>query len=232
MSTSSNFGLTGLATMGANLARNLARNGIAVAVHNRTPERTERFIAEHGDEGQLTGTGSVEEFVGALERPRTIMIMVKAGEATDAVIGELAPHLEAGDVLIDGGNALFRDTQRRFTALDERGIRFLGCGVSGGEEGALNGPSIMPGGSREAYEDGVGEVLRSIAAEVDGTPCCTFIGPDGAGHYVKMVHNGIEYADMQLIAETYDLLRHGAGLEVPEIAARSSGGTRASSSRS
>ena len=211
------FGLTGLAVMGANLARNVAHHDIPIAVHNRTASKTEQFMAEHGSEGPITGTGSTEEFVQALERPRTIMTMVKAGPAVDAVIEELAPLLDEGDTIVDGGNSHFKDTQRRDKAMAERGLRFLGVGVSGGEEGALNGPSIMPGGAREAYED-VEDVFTSIAAQVDGTPCCTYVGADGAGHYVKMVHNGIEYADIQLIAEAYDLLRHGVGLDVPEIA--------------
>jgi 6-phosphogluconate dehydrogenase len=174
-------------------------------------------MSEHGSEGPITGTGTTEEFVQALERPRTIMTMVKAGPAVDAVIEELAPLLDEGDTIVDGGNSHFRDTQRRDTAMNERGLRFLGVGVSGGEEGALKGPSIMPGGAKEAYAD-VEDVFTAIAAQVDGTPCCTYVGADGAGHYVKMVHNGIEYADIQLIAEAYDLLRHGVGLEVPEIA--------------
>ena len=211
------FGLTGLAVMGANLARNVAHHDIPIAVHNRTASKTEQFMAEHGSEGPITGTGTTEEFVQALERPRTIMTMVKAGPAVDAVIEELAPLLDEGDTIVDGGNSHFRDTQRRDKAMNERGLRFLGVGVSGGEEGALNGPSIMPGGAKEAYAD-VEDVFTSIAAQVDGTPCCTYVGADGAGHYVKMVHNGIEYADIQLIAEAYDLLRHGVGLEVPEIA--------------
>ena len=211
------FGLTGLAVMGANLARNVAHHDIPIAVHNRTQSKTEQFMADHGSEGPITGTGSTEEFVQALERPRTIMTMVKAGPAVDAVIEELAPLLDEGDTIVDGGNSHFRDTQRRDKAMNERGLRFLGVGVSGGEEGALKGPSIMPGGSRESYDD-VEHVFTAIAAQVDGTPCCTYVGADGAGHYVKMVHNGIEYADIQLIAEAYDLLRHGVGLEVPEIA--------------
>jgi 6-phosphogluconate dehydrogenase len=211
------FGLTGLAVMGANLARNVAHHDIPIAVHNRTASKTEQFMSEHGSEGPITGTGTTEEFVQALERPRTIMTMVKAGPAVDAVIEELAPLLDEGDTIVDGGNSHFRDTQRRDKAMNERGLRFLGVGVSGGEEGALNGPSIMPGGAKEAYAD-VEDVFTSIAAQVDGTPCCTYVGADGAGHYVKMVHNGIEYADIQLIAEAYDLLRHGVGLEVPEIA--------------
>src|SRR3954470_492837 len=212
------FGLTGLAVMGANLARNVAHHDIPIAVHNRTASKTEQFMAEHGSEGPITGTGTTQEFVQALERPRTIITMVKAGPAVDAVIEELAPLLDEGDTIVDGGNSHFRDTQRRDKAMNERGLRFLGVGVSGGEEGALNGPSIMPGGAEEAYRD-VEEVFTSIAAQVDGTPCCTYVGADGAGHYVKMVHNGIEYADIQLIAEAYDLLRNGVGLEVPEVAA-------------
>ena len=214
------FGLTGLATMGANLARNIAHHDIPVVVHNRTASRTEKFLEEHGSEGPITGQESVEQWVAALARPRVLMSMVQAGQATDAVIEEIAPHLDEGDVLIDGGNANFRDTQRRHANLAEQGVHFLGVGVSGGEEGALNGPSIMPGGDREPYDESVKHIFEAIAADVDGTPCCTYVGRDGAGHYVKMVHNGIEYADMQLIAESYDLLRHGIGLDVPEIAER------------
>jgi 6-phosphogluconate dehydrogenase len=220
MASDQHFGLTGLATMGANLARNVARHGFPVAVHNRTTSRMERFIAEHGNEGPLTGYASTQEWVGALARPRVVMSMVQAGAATDAVIDEIVPFLESGDILIDGGNSNFRDTQRRNIAVAQHGVHFLGVGVSGGEEGALNGPSIMPGGDREPYEESVRPLFDAIAAQVDGTPCCTHVGPDGAGHYVKMVHNGIEYADMQLIAESYDLLRNAAGLEVPQIAER------------
>ncbi|HLI59324.1 MAG TPA: NADP-dependent phosphogluconate dehydrogenase [Solirubrobacteraceae bacterium] len=223
MSPSSNdthFGLTGLATMGANLARNVAHHGIPVVVHNRTTSRMTRFLEEHGSEGPISGRETVAEWVQALERPRVLMSMVQAGPATDAVIDEIAPHLDEGDVLIDGGNAFYRDTQRREAALRERGIMFIGAGVSGGEEGALHGPSIMPGGDPGAYARSVQPIFEAIAAEVDGTPCCTHVGTDGAGHFVKMVHNGIEYADMQLIAESYDLLRHGCGLEVAEIAER------------
>ncbi len=214
------FGLTGLATMGANLARNVAHHEIPVAVHNRTASRTKTFIDEHGSEGPLRGYETVQDWIRALARPRVLMSLVKAGEATDAVIDEIVPHLDRGDIVIDGGNANFRDTQRRHAALGDKGIHFLGVGVSGGEEGALHGPSIMPGGDREAYDEQVKPILEAIAAQVEGTPCCTYVGPDGAGHYVKMVHNGIEYADMQLIAESYDLLRHGAGLEVDQIADR------------
>jgi 6-phosphogluconate dehydrogenase len=218
MTQAPQFGLTGLAVMGANLARNIARHGIPIAVHNRTTARTEQFMAEYGSEGPITGTTSNEEFVAALERPRTIMIMVKAGPPVDAVIDQLVPLLDEGDTIVDGGNSYFRDTQRRTRALADRGLRFLGVGVSGGEEGALEGPSIMPGGDSKSYAD-VEHIFTTIAANVDGTPCCTYIGPDGAGHYVKMVHNGIEYADIQLITEAYDLLRYGVGLEVDELAA-------------
>jgi 6-phosphogluconate dehydrogenase len=219
-SSDPHFGLSGLATMGANLARNVAHHGIPIAVHNRTTSRMQAFIEEHGSEGPISGHESTEDWVGALARPRVLMSMVQAGPATDAVIDEIAPLLDDGDILIDGGNANFRDTQRRHATLAEQQIHFLGVGVSGGEEGALNGPSIMPGGDRTPYDESVKPIFEAIAADVDGTPCCTYVGPDGAGHYVKMVHNGIEYADMQLIAESYDLLRHGVGLEVPEIAER------------
>ncbi|ACZ86869.1 NADP-dependent phosphogluconate dehydrogenase [Streptosporangium roseum] len=211
------IGVTGLAVMGANLARNLARHGHAVAVHNRSQSRTKALMEQHGDEGTFVACETPEELVAALERPRRILIMVKAGAPTDAVIEEFAPLLEPGDMLVDGGNAHFLDTRRREAALRERGIHFVGAGVSGGEEGALLGPSIMPGGSRESYE-ALGPLLEDIAAKVDGVPCCTHIGPDGAGHFVKMVHNGIEYADMQLIAEAYDLLRQGLGLSPAELA--------------
>ena len=210
------FGLTGLAVMGQNLARNVAHKGFPIAVHNRTTEKTETFLAEHGSEGQFTGSTSVEEFVKALTPPRAIMIMVKAGKPVDDVIAEIKPFLDKGDLLIDGGNSLFTDTERRVAELEAEGFRFLGTGVSGGEEGALNGPSIMPGGSKEAYAI-VEPIFTKIAAQVNGEPCCTFIGEGGAGHYVKMVHNGIEYADMQLIAEAYDLLKNGLGLTNEEL---------------
>ena len=216
MTDTSRIGLTGLAVMGANLARNIARHDIPIAVHNRTASKTETFIDEFGDEGPLTGTGSTEEFVAALERPRQIIVMVKAGAPVDGVIDELTPHLDDGDIVIDAGNSHFADTRRRTKACEERGLRFIGTGVSGGEEGALNGPSIMPGGDKAAYGE-LADTFEAIAANVDDTPCCTYVGADGAGHYVKMVHNGIEYADIQLIAEAYDLLRHGVGMEVAEI---------------
>ena len=217
MAEETHFGITGLAVMGANLARNVARHGIPIAVHNRTTARTVSFLAEHGTEGPITAAGTLDEFVATLRPPRTIMIMVRAGRSVDAVIDLLLPHVDAGDTIVDGGNSFFRDTQRRGRTLAERGFRYMGVGVSGGEVGALEGPSIMPGGQPDAYAD-VERVFTAIAAQVDGTPCCTYVGPDGAGHYVKMVHNGIEYADIQLIAEAYDLLRNCVGLDVPELA--------------
>jgi 6-phosphogluconate dehydrogenase len=211
------LGVTGLATMGANLARNAARNGFSVAVHNRTQRRTRELVEGQGDGGGLVGTYSTEGFVAALARPRRILVMVKAGPAVDAVLEELAGHLDRGDLLIDGGNSYFEDSVRREQAMAARGLRFLGAGVSGGEEGALKGPSIMCGGTAEAYAMVEG-LLTTIAAQVEGTPCCRLVGPGGAGHYVKMVHNGIEYADMQLIAEAYDLLGRGAGLGAAALA--------------
>jgi 6-phosphogluconate dehydrogenase len=214
---SAQIGVTGLGVMGRNLARNFARHGYTVALHNRTASRTTDMVNQFGDEGTFVPAQSAQEFVAALERPRRLVIMVNAGAATDAVIDEFAPLLESGDMIIDGGNAHFKDTRRREAKLKEQGLHFVGMGVSGGEEGALNGPSIMPGGSAESYE-ALGPMLETISAHVDGTPCCTHIGPDGAGHFVKMVHNGIEYADMQLIAEAYDLLRHGVGFEPAQIA--------------
>ena len=211
------IGITGLGVMGSNLARNLARHGYPAAVHNRTFERTRSLIAEHGHEGTFIPSESVQDFVASLQRPRAIIIMVPAGPPTDAVIAELVPLLDPGDILSDCGNAHFDDTRRRERDLRSRSLHFVGSGVSGGEEGALNGPSIMPGGSAESYRT-IGPIFESIAAQVDGTPCCTHIGPDGAGHFVKMVHNGIEYAVEQLIAEAYDLLRVGTGASPGELA--------------
>jgi len=211
------IGVTGLGVMGRNLARNFARHGYATALHNRTTAKTGEVMRDFGHEGTFVATTTAQEFVAALERPRRIVVMVNAGPATDAVIDEFAPLLENGDMLIDGGNAHFKDTRRREARLRDNGIHFVGMGVSGGEEGALNGPSIMPGGSAQSYKD-LGPMLETIAAKVDGTPCCTHVGPDGAGHFVKMVHNGIEYADMQLIAEAYDMLRHAAGYQPSQIA--------------
>jgi 6-phosphogluconate dehydrogenase len=210
------IGVTGLAVMGRNLARNLARHGHTVALHNRTQSRVDDLIRDFGDEGAFVPSSSTEEFVASLEKPRRIVIMVKAGEGTDAVIDELVPLLEEGDIVVDGGNAHFEDTRRRERTLREKGIHFVGTGISGGEVGALEGPSIMPGGSKESYAS-LGPLLESISAHVDGEPCCAWMGPDGAGHFVKMVHNGIEYADMQLIAEAYDILS-AAGLSAAECA--------------
>ncbi|WP_277369650.1 NADP-dependent phosphogluconate dehydrogenase [Rhodococcus rhodochrous] len=211
------IGVTGLAVMGSNIARNFARNGYTVALHNRSIAKTDALLAEHGSDGTFVRTETIDEFVAALEKPRRVLIMVKAGDATDAVIDELADAMEPGDIIIDGGNALYTDTIRREAALRARGLHFVGAGISGGEEGALNGPSIMPGGPAESYE-ALGPLLEKVAAQVDGTPCCTHIGPDGAGHFVKMVHNGIEYADMQLIGEAYHLLRDALGYDAGQIA--------------
>lgn len=217
-STSAQIGVTGLAVMGRNLARNFARNGYTVALHNRTAAKTHALIEEFGHEGDFVATETAKEFVAALERPRRLVIMVKAGEPTDAVIQEFAPLLEPGDMIVDGGNAHFADTRRRERELREQDIHFVGTGVSGGEEGALLGPSIMPGGSEESYAS-LGPMLEKISAKAeDGSPCVTHVGPDGAGHFVKMVHNGIEYADMQLIAEAYQLLRDVAGYSPAQIA--------------
>ena len=211
------IGIVGMAVMGSNIARNFARNGNTVAVYNRSPEKTRAVIAEHGDEGTFIPSETIEDFVASLERPRRALIMVQAGPATDAVIAQLADLMQPGDIIIDGGNALYTDTIRREKEIRERGLHFVGAGISGGEEGALNGPSIMPGGPAESYES-LGPLLESVAAVVDGVPCVTHIGPDGAGHFVKMVHNGIEYADMQVIGEAYHLLRYAAGMEPAEIA--------------
>ncbi|MFC9765862.1 NADP-dependent phosphogluconate dehydrogenase [Rhodococcus jostii] len=211
------IGVTGLAVMGSNIARNFARHGHTVALHNRSIAKTDALIEEHGSEGDFVRTETIEEFVSALQKPRRVLIMVKAGDPTDAVIEELAAAMEPGDIIIDGGNALYTDTIRREASLRERGLHFVGAGISGGEEGALNGPSIMPGGPKESYA-ALGPLLESIAAQVDGTPCCTHIGPDGSGHFVKMVHNGIEYADMQLIGEAYNLLGSALGYDAGKIA--------------
>ena len=215
--SSADLGVYGLGVMGANLARNLARHGHSVAVFNRTLARTERLIERYGSEGDFVPAADLRDFVASLRSPRVAIIMVQAGAGTEAAISQLADLMEPGDIIVDAGNTLYTDTRRREEALRERGIHFVGMGVSGGEEGALLGPSIMPGGTPESYRR-LGPMLESISAHVDGVPCCTHVGPDGAGHFVKMVHNGIEYADMQLIAEAYDLLRHVGGLSVPEIA--------------
>ena len=212
-----NIGVVGLAVMGSNLARNLAsREGNTVAVYNRTWARTETLLEEH-PEANFVAAKTIQEFADSLAKPRTALIMVQAGKGTDAVIDELVAVFEPGDIIVDGGNALFTDTIRREKAVRETGINFVGAGISGGEEGALNGPSIMPGGSAEAWET-LGPILKSIAAIAEGEPCVTHVGTDGAGHFVKMIHNGIEYADMQLIAEAYDLIRRGTGKSPAEIA--------------
>ena len=205
------IGLIGLAVMGQNLVLNIESRGYAAAVYNRTAERTREFMEQRAGGKKILAGYSIEEFLGSLKRPRKVMIMVKAGKPVDEVIGQLVPHLEEGDILIDGGNSFFQDTIRRTRELESKGFRYIGTGVSGGEEGALHGPSIMPGGTREAY-DQVGKILLEISAKVDGQPCCTYIGSDGAGHYVKMVHNGIEYGDMQLIAEAYLLMKDALGM--------------------
>jgi 6-phosphogluconate dehydrogenase len=211
------IGVTGLAVMGSNVARNFARHGYTVALHNRSVAKTDALLKEHGSDGNFVRSETIPEFLAALEKPRRVLIMVKAGEATDAVIEELADAMEPGDIIIDGGNALYTDTIRREKAMAERDLHFVGAGISGGEEGALNGPSIMPGGPAESYKS-LGPLLEEISAHVDGVPCCTHIGPDGSGHFVKMVHNGIEYSDMQLIGEAYQLLRDGLGKSAEEIA--------------
>ncbi|MDF2038523.1 NADP-dependent phosphogluconate dehydrogenase [Cytobacillus oceanisediminis] len=213
--TKSQFGVIGLAVMGKNLAMNIESRGYSVSVFNRSREKTDEMLREV--EGRnFKGTYTLEEFVDSLEKPRKIMLMVKAGGPTDATIEQLKPLLDKGDILIDGGNTFFVDTQRRNKELSELGIHFIGTGVSGGEEGALKGPSIMPGGQKEAYEL-VAPIFQDIAAKVSGEACTTYIGPDGAGHYVKMVHNGIEYGDMQLISESYFLLKNVLGLTAEEL---------------
>jgi len=211
------IGVTGLAVMGSNIARNFARHGYTVALHNRSVAKTDALIEQHGHEGKFVRTETMAEFAAALEKPRRALIMVKAGDPTDAVIDELIAVFEPGDIIIDGGNSLYTDTIRREKKVREAGLHFVGAGISGGEEGALNGPSIMPGGPAESYKS-LGPLLEEISAHVDGVPCCTHIGPDGAGHFVKMVHNGIEYSDMQLIGEAYQLLRDGLGKSAGEIA--------------
>ncbi|MFF5819331.1 decarboxylating NADP(+)-dependent phosphogluconate dehydrogenase [Lysinibacillus capsici] len=210
------IGVIGLGVMGSNIALNMANKGEQVAVYNYTRDLTDKLLQKV--EGQsLTPYYEIEEFVQALEKPRKIFLMVTAGNAIDSVIQSVVPFLEKGDVIMDGGNSHYKDTERRYDELKALGIGYLGIGISGGEVGALTGPSIMPGGDQEVY-DKVAPILTKIAAQVNDTPCCTYIGPKGAGHFVKMVHNGIEYADMQLIAEAYTFLRKNIGLSVEEIA--------------
>ncbi len=210
------FGLIGLAVMGENLALNVERNGYSISVYNRSREKTDAFMADRAKGKNVVPTFSLEEFVSSLERPRKILIMVKAGKPVDMVIDQLKPLLDDGDMIIDGGNSLYEDTERRVKDLEATNLRFIGMGVSGGEEGALNGPSLMPGGTKEAYE-AIEPILTKIAAQVDDGPCVTYIGPGGSGHYVKMVHNGIEYGDMQLIAEAYDILKNVGGLSHTQL---------------
>ena len=210
------FGVIGLAVMGENLALNVERNGFPIAVYNRSREKTDEFMKTRAVGKNVKAGYTLEEFVGLLERPRKILIMVKAGGPVDAVIEQLKPLLDEGDILIDGGNSLFTDTDRRAADLESAKFTFIGMGVSGGEEGALNGPSLMPGGTKSAYQF-LEPIFTKIAAKVDDGACVTYIGPGGAGHYVKMVHNGIEYGDMQLIAEAYDLLKNVAGLNSTEL---------------
>ena len=211
------IGLIGLGVMGENLVLNMESKGFSVAVFNRTTEVTEKFAAGRAQGKNIRPTLTLEEFVGALKKPRIAMMMVKAGQPVDSVIGQLTPLLEKGDVIIDGGNSLFTDTQRRGQELESTGIHFVGMGVSGGEEGALKGPSLMPGGPRESWEI-IAPIFRKIAAQVDGEPCCRYMGPDGAGHYVKMVHNGIEYGDIQLICEAYAILKDILGMDAAQLA--------------
>jgi 6-phosphogluconate dehydrogenase len=209
------IGLAGLAVMGQNLVLNMERNGFTVAVHNRTTKTMRDFVAAHQGK-KLVACESLEDFVNSLAKPRKVMIMVKAGAPVDGVIEQLVPLLEPGDLIIDGGNSFFPDSERRAQELEAKGLRFIGTGISGGEYGALWGPSIMPGGSLEAYEL-VKDIFVAISAKVEGEPCVTYIGPRGAGHYVKMVHNGIEYGDMQLIAEAYDILHRALNLSAQEL---------------
>ena len=211
------IGVVGMAVMGSNLARNFASRGHTVAIYNRSPEKTHAVMEQYGDEGSFIPSETIEDFVASLERPRKAVIMVAAGAGTDDVIDQLVEAMDEGDIIIDGGNALFTDTIRREKEVAAKGRHFVGAGISGGEEGALRGPSIMPGGPKESWET-LGPLLEDISAKVDGVPCVKHIGPDGAGHFVKMVHNGIEYADMQVIGEAYHLLRYAAGIEPAELA--------------
>lgn len=214
----SDIGLIGLAVMGENLVLNMASHGIHVAVYNRTTTRVDDFIAGRAQGQSIVGVHSPEALVAQLKRPRRIMLMVQAGAAVDRVIEQLIPLLEPGDILIDGGNSNYQDTVRRTRELTEKGLLYIGTGVSGGEEGALKGPSIMPGGNPDAWPH-VKDIFQAIAAKVeDGSPCCEWVGDNGAGHYVKMIHNGIEYGDMQMICEAYDVMRHVLGMEAAEMA--------------
>src|SRR5256714_326695 len=210
------FGMIGLGVMGENLALNVEEHGFSVAVWNLEGEWVDRFVSKNPGK-KITGTKTFEDFVRALERPRRIMMMIRAGQPVDMTVDKIAPLLEAGDILIDGGNSFFKDTQERTARLEGKGLHFVGSGVSGGEEGARYGPSLMPGGSKESWEC-IKPVFEAIAAKSDSGPCVTHVGPDGAGHFVKMVHNGIEYGDMELIAEAYEMLRKGLGADAEELA--------------
>lgn len=218
MSGKAQIGLVGLGVMGENLVLNMERNGYTVAVYNRSPDKVDAFINGPARGKKITGFKDVKEFVDSLEKPRKVVLLVKAGDPVDMTVAALKPHLDKGDIIVDGGNSYFLDTRRREKELFEQGFFFLGSGVSGGEEGALWGPSLMPGGNKEAYEQ-IRPVWEAISAKApgDGQPCVTYLGPDGAGHFVKMVHNGIEYGDMQLIAEVYDFLRKGLGMSARDI---------------
>ena len=211
------IGMAGVGVMGSNLAMNMERNGFPVVVWDRDPSFLEKAMGNVGDDKNITSAKTPEEFVRSIRRPRKIMIMVKAGPPVDWTIEQFKPFLEAGDILIDGGNSWYEDTRRREADLSAEGLRFIGSGVSGGEEGALLGPSLMPGGAREAYEE-IRPIWEAIAAKTEDGPCTTYVGPNAAGHFVKMVHNGIEYGDMQLIAEAYDILRSVLGMKADELA--------------
>src|ERR1700722_4969637 len=217
MDAKADIALIGLAVMGQNLILNMNDHGFTVVAFNRTVEKVDEFLAKEAKGTKVIGAHSLEEMVAQLKKPRRIMLMVKAGKPVDEFIEHLLPHLEAGDIIIDGGNSLFEDTNRRTKYLESKGLLFIGTGVSGGEEGARNGPSIMPGGSPAAWPH-VKNIFQGIAAKVDdGTPCCDWVGENGAGHYVKMVHNGIEYGDMQLICEAYNIMKNGLGMSAQEM---------------
>jgi 6-phosphogluconate dehydrogenase len=219
LEASADIGVIGLAVMGRNLVLNMSDHGYKVAVFNRTTERIDEFLDGDAAGTSVVGTYSLEELVRSLRRPRKILLMVKAGPAIDALLDALTPLLEQGDIVLDGGNSLYTDTIDRTARLEELGFAFVGAGISGGEEGARTGPSIMPAGTAEAWPH-VKPILQGIAAKVDGVPCCDWIGPDGAGHYVKTIHNGIEYGDMQILAEAYDLMHRGLGLSHHDMADR------------
>lgn len=216
MAPNTDIGLIGLAVMGKNLVLNMVDHGFSVSVYNRSPAKTEEFLKDHGESGALQGFTTIQEFVQSLKRPRKIMIMIKAGAPVDEMIASLLPFLEEGDILIDGGNSYYLDSERRYVDLKKEGILFVGMGVSGGEEGARKGPSIMPGGNIDAWP-AIAPIFQSIAAQVDGRPCCSWIGTGGAGHFVKAVHNGIEYGDIQLICETYEILKTRLNLSLEQI---------------